>query len=59
MGWKEFLRAEKARKRAFVDQLLSSTAIPASARPLWRQLIEEQQQHIREIDQILDGGKAA
>jgi hypothetical protein len=53
MNWDQFLQAERARKMAFVQHLLSQKApIPRGHEHISRQLILEHQQYIAEIDAL-------
>lgn len=54
MSWHEFLRLERARKLALLEQLSSGCGdIPAGHQDTYQQLIVEHRQHIVELDRLL------
>jgi hypothetical protein len=58
MSWELFLQHDRFRKQAVVDRLLSSISlVPAEHHAIWKQLIDDHQHHIADIDAMTDRQK--
>jgi hypothetical protein len=58
MNWEVFLQHDRIRKQAVFEHLQSSISlVPEKHRAIWKQLMDDHQQHIVDIDAMIQREK--